>query len=89
MSIEHSICIFIVRYLHRNYKFGCHTLFSYSLLIRWGVGVVMYEMMVGRLPFYNRQVVVEEVELVIAGYPSTRGKLKDLGLDHCNCFVVT
>ena len=21
----------------------------------WGVGVVMYEMMVGRLPFYNRK----------------------------------
>ena len=26
----------------------------FCLNIRWGVGVVMYEMMVGRLPFYNR-----------------------------------
>ena len=62
-----------------------------SHAFRWGVGVVMYEMMVGRLPFYNRQVegVVEGVELVVAGYPSTTGKLKDLDLHHCNCFVVT
>ena len=49
----------------------------------------MYEMMVGRLPFYNRQVVVEGVVLVVAGYTSTTGKLKDLDLHHCNCFVVT
>ena len=64
-------------------------MFLYSFLVRWGVGVVMYEMMVGRLPFYNRQVVVEEVELVVAGYPSTTGKLKDIGLHHCLCFVFT
>ena len=27
----------------------------------WGVGVVMYEMMVGRLPFYNRDIDVNDV----------------------------
>ena len=27
---------------------------------RWGVGVVMYEMMVGRLPFYNRWAITSQ-----------------------------
>ena len=31
-----------------------HSGFQQILIVRWGVGVVMYEMMVGRLPFYNR-----------------------------------
>ena len=32
----------------------------------WGVGVVMYEMMVGRLPFYNRNNLVNQLKCIVS-----------------------
>ena len=43
----------------------------------WGIGVVMYEMMCGRLPFYNRDhdvlfqlILMEEVYTSVYIYPN-------------------
>jgi RAC serine/threonine-protein kinase len=46
---------------------------DYGLAVDWwGVGVVMYEMMIGRLPFYNRDhdtlfelIVLQEVKILL------------------------
>ena len=38
-------------YIHKD-----NCTLNIMIMVRWGVGVVMYEMMVGRLPFYNRHV---------------------------------
>ena len=35
----------------------------------WGVGVVMYEMMVGRLPFYNRNFIQIQTKLKCPDFP--------------------
>ncbi len=59
---------------------------DYGLAVDWwGVGVVMYEMMIGRLPFYNRDhdtlfelIVLQEVRFPSTISPEAKDLLKGL-----------
>lgn len=62
----------------------------------WGIGVVMYEMMCGRLPFYNRDhdvlfqlILMEEVSRLISNsYHSANFPLYVLGSSaECNLLL--